>query len=166
MKVMDVSVQDPERTRSIEPASIKISSIMKSPVITIGMDETLNSALELCNSRKIRHLPVVDENDRLAGILTDRDIRFNLSPRLGTLSENNSDRSNLQRPVHLLMGRKIITGTPDMSIAVAAKTMLHHRVGCLPILDGDRRVVGIATESDFLILIAASASAKQTIPRP
>jgi acetoin utilization protein AcuB len=139
----------------IDPIALTLSALMKSPVVSIGMDESLKAALDLCNSRRIRHLPVVDENKSLVGILTDRDIRYHLSPRLGTISENSSDRATLERRVHMVMVRNVITGIPDMTLATAAKTILRNRVGCLPVVDRDNRVVGIVTTSDFLILISS-----------
>ncbi len=142
---------------AIDPVSLTLSSIMKTEVVCIGMDESLKDALDACMARRIRHLPVVDDNRCLVGILTDRDIRYHLSPRLGTISENSSDRATLERRVHMIMARNVITGTPDTSLAAAAKTILRNRVGCLPVVSSDNSVVGIVTVSDFLILISSFA---------
>lgn len=150
---------------AIDPIALDLSAIMTSPVVSIGMDETLQAALDLCMSRRIRHLPVVDEDKSLVGILTDRDIRYHLSPRLGTISENSSDRATLERRLHMVMVRNAITGTPDMSLASAARTILRHRVGCLPVIDKSNHVVGIVTTSDFLILISAAAAEQPGPPR-
>jgi acetoin utilization protein AcuB len=149
----------------IDPVNLTLSSIMKSDVVSIGMDESLKTALDLCMSRRIRHLPVVNEQGSLVGILTDRDIRYHLSPRLGTISENNSDRATLDRRVHIVMVRNVIVGAPDMSLAAAAQTILQNRVGCLPVIDDGHQVVGIVTTSDFLILMAA-ALPDQLLPMP
>lgn len=151
--------------RLIDPSGMTLSSIMKADVVSIGMDESLKSALELCTNRGIRHLPVVDDEGGLVGILTDRDIRYHLSPRLGTISENNSDRATLDRRVHTVMARDVVTGTPDMSLGAAAKKMLHDRVGCLPVIDSDHRVVGVVTTSDFLLLMADSAPEENPAPK-
>jgi len=144
---------------SINPRGMKLDMIMKRDVVSIDMDATLSEALELCMDRRIRHLPVTDDGGRLVGILTDRDIRYYLSPRLGTISENSADRATLERRVHVVMVRKIVVGTPDMSLAAAARKMLDHRVGSLPVVDSDHKLVGIVTANDFLILIAASEPA-------
>lgn len=149
---------------SIEPGTMTLSRIMKTGVVSIGMDATLNAALEICSDQGIRHLPVVDEENRLVGILTDRDIRYHLSPRLGTLSENSSDRALLQRHVHVVMSRSVIVGSPEMTLAEGARLMLTHRVGCLPIVDSDSRIVGLVTTSDYLLLIASAAGANEPTP--
>ncbi len=129
---------------------------MARDVVSIDMDLTLGSAMELCASRRIRHLPVVDENKCLAGMVTDRDLRYFISPRIGTLSENNADRATLSRHVHQIMTRQVISATGDISLSEAAQLMLSHGVGCLPVLDGDRHVIGIITTVDFLRFIAKS----------
>jgi acetoin utilization protein AcuB len=140
----------------IEPDVMTLSAIMKTAVASIGMDATLAEALELCAERRIRHLPVVDEEGRLVGILTDRDIRYHLSPRLGTLSENNTDRASMQRRVHMVMSRQVIVGTAEMTIAEGARLMVRHRLGCIPIIDPDSRIVGIITTTDYLLLLSGS----------
>jgi acetoin utilization protein AcuB len=153
-------------SRLIKPDITTLSVIMTTEVVSIGMDESLKAALDMSNDRRIRHLPVVDENSALVGILTDRDIRYHLSPRLGTISENNSDRATLDRRVHTVMVRMVIMGTPDMSIAAAARKLLQERVGCLPVVDSDRRVVGIVTTSDFLEFLAAAPEPAARIQNP
>ncbi len=150
--------------RLIDPHAMTLSAIMKTNVVSIGMDECLKSALEVCTDARIRHLPVVDEENALVGILTDRDIRYHLSPKLGTISENSSDRATLDRRVHTVMVRNVVTGTPDMSLATAAQMILSDRIGCLPVVDGNRRVVGIVTTSDFLLLLAASPQWPRRVP--
>ena len=131
-----------------------LGSIIRTRVISINMDATLGEAMELCLNRRIRHLPVVDDDGRLAGLMTDRDLRAHISPRMGTISENNADRETLHRRIHLFMVREIVSGFPSMTLAEATGLMLEKRVGCLPVVDEDRRLVGIVTTSDFLGIFA------------
>ncbi len=86
----------------------ELDRVMTEDVVCIDMDFTLLKAIELCSEKRIRHLPVLDEDNRLVGIVTDRDLRYFLSPRLGTISENNSDRESLSRHVHQMMVRKVV----------------------------------------------------------
>ena len=60
--------------RLIDPHAMTLSLIMKKNVVSIGMDECLKSALEACTDARIRHLPFVDEENMLVGILTDTDL--------------------------------------------------------------------------------------------
>jgi acetoin utilization protein AcuB len=110
--------------------------------------------MELCTEKRIRHLPILDDNKQLAGLITDRDIRFHLSPRLGTISENKSDRESLERPIHLIMTRSVIVASEKTSLEEAAQLMLADRLGCLPVVNSDGRVVGIVTAIDFVGYIA------------
>ncbi len=131
-----------------------IMGIMTRDVVCVPMDFTLGKAIELCSEKGIRHLPVLDEHNRLVGIVTDRDLRYFLSPRIGTLSENNSDRDSLARRVHQIMVRQVLCATADTSLSEAAQLMLTNRVGCLPVVDGGQRVIGILTTTDLLRYIA------------
>jgi CBS domain-containing protein len=135
-----------------------VSDIMKSDVFCITMDLTLGAAMEICSRNKIRHLPIVNENGELIGLVTDRDLRFSISPRIGTISENSADRESVKRPVHLIMARELITTNPEMPVAEAAGLMLANRVGCLPVLDPERRVIGLVTATDMLRYIASDAA--------
>ncbi len=149
---------DEEPVSGEEPQSALVSSIMAVKVISIGMDTTLGTAMNVCVENRIRHLPVLDDDEKLVGLLTDRDIRASISPRLGSLSENNADRESLRRHVHVTMIRDLITAYPEMPLAKAASLMLEHRIGCLPVIDKNRHLVGIVTTSDFLRLVAGCQS--------
>jgi acetoin utilization protein AcuB len=129
---------------------IAIENIMTGKVICINMDVTLGDAIELCSQNRIRHLPVLDEDKRLVGLLTDRDLRYSISPRIGTISENNSDRRTLSLHVHRIMNREVITTSAAAPLAEAAQLMLTRRIGCLPVVDSERHVIGIVTTTDLL----------------
>ncbi len=131
-----------------------LSSILKAEVVSVDMDTTVGAAINLCLDRRIRHLPIVDEAGKLVGLVTDRDLRGYISPRVGTISENNAARESLQRHVHVIMIRNLVTGSPTMTLAQAAKLMLERKVGCLPITHEDQKLAGIVTTTDFLRLIA------------
>jgi len=133
-----------------------LDRVMTRDVVCVDMDFTLGKAIELCSEKRIRHLPVLDENHRLAGIVTDRDLRYYCSPRLGTLSENNADRESLERHVHQIMVRRVVCTTADTTLPEAAQLMLTNRVGCLPVVDSGRHVIGIITTSDLIRYIAES----------
>jgi len=137
-----------------EKQKLVLARVMTKDVVCINMDFTVGKAIELCSEKKIRHLPVLDENNRVAGIVTDRDLRYFVSPRLGTISENTSDRESLSRHVHQIMVRKVICVTVGMTLPEAAQLMMANRIGCLPVVDIDRRVMGIITTNDLLRYIA------------
>jgi CBS domain-containing protein len=139
---------------ALDMRSEPLSSIMSTKIVSIDMDASVGAASELCSNRRIRHLPVLDEGRKLVGLLTDRDLRACISPRIGTLSENNADRETLHRHVHVVMTRHVVTGTPTMTLAQAAALMLERKVGCLPVVHKDGSLAGIVTTTDFLRVIA------------
>jgi CBS domain-containing protein len=133
---------------------VEIENIMTREVICTNMDITLSDAIELCSQNRIRHLPILDEDKRLTGLVTDRDLRYSISPRIGTISENNSDRGTLKIHIHRIMKREVITISAEASLAEAAKLMLTNRIGCLPVVDGEHHIVGIVTTADILRYLA------------
>jgi acetoin utilization protein AcuB len=112
--------------------------------------------MELCIEKRIRHLPILDEHKQLAGIITDRDLRLHLSPRIGTLAENKTDRESLEQPIHLMMRHTVVVASADTTVAEAAQLMLENRVGCLPVINLGRHVIGIVTTTDLLRYLAES----------
>lgn len=133
---------------------ILLKDVMQKDVIRAGMDATLGEAMTICCQHRIRHLPVISGEGKLTGLVTDRDLRFYISHRLGTIMENKTDRETLHHHLHVMMIRRVVTGAPGMTITQAARLMLDNRIGCLPVVDADNSLVGIVTAGDFLRLIA------------
>ncbi len=131
-----------------------VKNLMNRDVVCADMDTPLGKAMDLCSEKRIRHLPVLDEHKQLVGLVTDRDLRYYVSPRLGTISENRSDRESLERPLHLIMVRNVVVASEEAALSEAAGLMLANRVGCLPIVDTDQHVVGIITTTDLIRYIA------------
>jgi acetoin utilization protein AcuB len=152
--ILKKRLSDDKDTMLNEKIMPGLDSIMAGNVFCIDMDTTVGRAIELCSEKRIRHLPVLDDNKVLVGVVTDRDLRYFISPRLGTLSENNSDRATLTRHVHQVMVRQVTCVGLDTTLPEAAQLMLTNSVGCLPVLDSERHVVGILTKTDLLRYIA------------
>lgn len=152
---MEANEQD--RSGSIPPGTkepLRLESVMQKNIVRADTDTTVGEAMTICFQHRIRHLPVLNSQGRLVGIVTDRDLRFYISHRLGTIMENNTDRETLHRHLHIVMVRRVITGRPDMTVADAARLMVDYHVGCLPVVDAENRLLGIMTSGDFLRLIA------------
>jgi acetoin utilization protein AcuB len=99
---------------------------------------------------KVRHLPVVGPAGTLTGIVTDRDLRHGLLAPVVFGGANTTVETVLENArVSDLMSRSVVTASPGEDLADAARTMLEHRIGCLPVV-ADGRVVGIVTETDLL----------------
>jgi acetoin utilization protein AcuB len=137
---------------------------MRRPVVTIRRDETLDAAWRLLQRRKVRHLPVVDDQGRLVGIVTDRDLRHALiDPRLRRRARRllaptvataaslaATARSLAALPVEQVMTRAALTVSPETTLREAALLMHERRVGALPVVEAGGRVVGMLSEVDVV----------------
>ena len=124
--------------------------IQKNPV-SIGPDASYYEARNLIHEKGVRHLPVVDKNNMLIGIVTDRDIR-EAAPSDATLlsvQELNYLLGKLKVSSFMTPKGKLITITPDTIIEEAVQLMHDNKIGCLPVLEGGK-LYGIFTETDAL----------------
>jgi acetoin utilization protein AcuB len=118
-----------------------IREIMKTDVVTVSPQTKLCEAYKTMNEGKIRHLPVV-ENNRLVGIITDRDLRYSTS----RLAERPFDP---EAEVKEIMTHNVITAHPNDPIETAARIMRDLKISSLVILENDK-LVGIVTSIDLL----------------
>jgi acetoin utilization protein AcuB len=124
--------------------------IQKNPV-TINPEASFFDARNLIHEKGIRHLPVVDKNNALVGIVTDRDIR-EAAPSDATLlsvQELNYLLGKLKVSSFMTPKAKLITITPDTLIEEAVQLMHDNKIGCLPVVEGGK-LYGIFTETDAL----------------
>ncbi|HSE93327.1 MAG TPA: CBS domain-containing protein [Methylomirabilota bacterium] len=118
---------------------------MSRPAVTIHQDAAARGAWALMRNRGIRHLPVVNAEGGLVGIVTDRDLRqlvFDPAIRARLVASARSDLT-----VGAVMTRAVITTCPETPILEATRLMHERKIGALPVVEGDR-VTGIFTESD------------------
>jgi CBS domain-containing membrane protein len=131
----------------------RVRDLMSPVVKTLGRNDKLSIADEVMAAERIRHLPVLDENGDLCGIVSQRDLfRGALARALGY---GDVARSKILGAlvVKEVMTTDVVVTAPDTPAAAAARTMLERKIGCLPVVDGGR-LVGIVTESDFLRVVA------------
>ena len=124
---------------------------IRTNVVTIGPDASFYEARALIRDKGIRHLPVVDKNGHLVGLLTDRDIREAAPSDATTLSihELNYLLGKLKVSAFMTPKDKLITISPDTLIEEAVELMSDHKIGCLPVVE-DEKLFGIFTETDAL----------------
>lgn len=124
--------------------------IQRSPV-TIRPDASFFEARSLIHDKGIRHLPVVDKENRLVGIVTESDIREAGPSDVAMLSVKElTDLLGTLKVSELMVPReKVITITPDTLIEEAIQLMHDNKIGCLPVVD-EGKLYGIFTETDAL----------------
>jgi CBS domain-containing protein len=126
-----------------------VRDLMTDPVVTLTLGDTLAVAEETMLRAKVRHLPVTAGDERLVGLITHGMI---LSAWVGhgdPLHERHADVAR-DVPVEMIMRRELITIPPGAPAAAAARIMEDKRIGCVPVVEDDGRLVGIMTESDFV----------------
>ena len=126
-----------------------VETIMTRHVVTVSMDETLRHVRELFHSVRFHHLVVV-EKGRVVGVISDRDLLKNVSPFVGKATERTQDSFTLERKVHQIMSRRLVSCGPEIGIGQAGRLMLDHKVSCLPVLNGTGACIGIVTMRDIL----------------
>ena len=122
-----------------------VRQIMNTNVITLGSKDTIRLALETMKQNRIRHIPIVKENDCLVGIITERDVK-DASP---SVFQHGLNEDFLNKPIKSIMSTNLITGHPLDFVEEIAAVLIEHKIGCLPILQDDR-LVGLLTETDLL----------------
>jgi len=130
----------------LEDKQMQIVNLMTSDPVTIGPRDTLSGAKSIMDAGHFRRVPVLDEG-RLVGILTERDLR----EYTGYLESTR---------VNAAMRTALVTVTPYNTVEDAARLMLKHKIGGLPIV-ADGTLVGIVTTSDLLrafLLVVAGTS--------
>jgi acetoin utilization protein AcuB len=126
---------------------MNVTEIMTKAPLTVAPSETVAQADELMTSNKIRQLPIVDEN-RLVGIITDRDIRSFLSASL--LESPETREKALNTKVREIMTTSPITLSPDDDLEEAVELLIEEKMGGIPVVDDVEDLVGIVTYVDVL----------------
>ena len=116
--------------------------------LTIGAEDSLQTAIDLLHKHNIRELPVV-EHGRLIGIVTDRDLR-QVAPSYPVFRDQQEIRYHLQNlKVAAAMTVDPLVVSPETSLVEAAKLLHTHRVGSLPVVE-DEKLVGLISITDLL----------------
>ena len=129
--------------------NILVEEVMSTDVFTLERNDKLNVADELMKQQRIRHIPVVNSDGDLCGILTQRDLfRGILLKSLGYGSRLEG-KLLVSLSIKDAMHEDVLTISPDSPLSDAATLMLSRKVGCLPVVDGER-LVGMISEADFV----------------
>jgi len=116
---------------------MRVSEIMSQEIYFISPDKRVGQALQLMHKHQIRHLPVMDRG-RMVGWITSRDLREVL---LASMLEKIT--------VADIMIKAPLSVTADTSVEEAARLIMEHKIGGMPVLDGDR-LVGVLTMLDVI----------------
>jgi len=118
---------------------MQVESYMTHAPVTIRDDTDYWQAIEIMRDKNLHHIPVVNENDNVVGILTRRDLKI-------------ASMRFKEAPVEVseVMHSPVVTIEPEGLLSEAAQQMIDNRIGGLPVLDANGEVAGILTETDLL----------------
>ena len=143
-------VASPSSAKSVRGSRERsVRDLMTERVFTLKARDDLEALYDLMDSRRVRHVPIVDNEGELVGLVTDRDLS---RTALGAVEELplSVERDILRRRrIRDIMVTEPDTIEPDAPLADAAEMLLENKVGCLPVVEG-LHLVGIITEADFV----------------
>lgn len=128
-----------------------VRDVMTKDVVTVDRNDKLAVADDVMRLGRIRHMPVIDEDGALAGIVSQRDLFHSGLLRALGYGTRAKDQALGLLSLKEAMKTDVVTVTPDAPLHEAAKLMLARKIGCLVVVEG-RKVVGMITESDFVKL--------------
>ncbi|MDH3628187.1 MAG: CBS domain-containing protein [Acidobacteriota bacterium] len=128
---------------------LAVRDLMTATPFSLTGDATLFELGELMDDKGIRHVPVVDDDGEVIGLVSQRDfVRMALAPAESLPVSLQVDALHVGTVADVMVN-DVETVDPDTNIASAARVMLENKFGCLPVVEGSR-LVGILTEADFV----------------
>lgn len=122
-----------------------VERIMTSPCIMINERSTIEDALEIMAQKDVRHLPVIDNESHVVGIISDRDIKMALPSILG----DEDPQRMLTLPISKIMHKQVITCHPLDFVEDIAEDFYEASIGSIPVVS-NRKCIGIVTQKDML----------------
>ncbi|MBI3796309.1 MAG: CBS domain-containing protein [Deltaproteobacteria bacterium] len=138
---------------------MSVSQWMTKSVMTIKPQDTMGHARERLAKYRINQLPVV-VNEKLVGIVTDRDVRDAYPSSLRLFHGKDIDEFGDSHTVEEIMTYNVVAIAPETSLREAAQRLRRQRFGALPVVENGK-LVGIITRSDLLDALLADASPEE-----
>lgn len=135
---------------------VLVRDVMSREVVTVRRNDQLALSDGAMQEHRVRHIPVLDDDDLLCGIISQRDLFRGMLLRSIGFGTRAEERLLESFAVKDAMIDDVFSTAADTPLKDAAALMLEHKIGCLPVVEGEGKVVGILTESDFVKLATAS----------
>ncbi len=129
--------------------------------LTMEPTASITEAHRYMRENNIRHLPIVDKRNRLAGLVTRETLLQAMPSSVTTLSIWEMNYALNKLKVRDVMVKDVVTVEEDVSIEKAARTMAENKIGCLPVMRGEV-LVGIVTDTDMLSTLMELMGARQS----
>ena len=135
------------------PTRLQVRDVMSREVHTVKRNDELAIADALMKQKRVRHLPVLDEDGKVCAVVSQRDLFRGALLRALGYGSRAEELMLKQVAVKEAMSAEIQTTAPDTPVADAARLMIERKIGCLPVIESGR-LIGIVTETDFVRLVA------------
>ncbi|MCP4296038.1 MAG: CBS domain-containing protein [Proteobacteria bacterium] len=122
---------------------------MQKDPISLKLGQSLKDASRVIKLERVRHIPVVDEQNHIVGIITDRDVKKASASDATTLDIHELLYLMDKIKIEDIMTKQVVTVDPSMPLEQAAKILHDKKFGCLPVVSGGE-LVGILTTADIL----------------
>lgn len=142
---------------------MRVEDLMTKKVYTVEPQDMIDRVFFLIHYEKVRHLPVI-EKGKVVGIVSDRDLYKALGPKSNSNSisaEGTTELYVLPKKVTHIMHRGVITVQTDTYASKAAALMAENKIGALPVVDSNNKLVGILSSTDILQVFAKLESANE-----
>ena len=147
---------------------MKVKEIMVKDVTSISPETGCSEALDLLEKMQISGLPVIDENGKLVGMFTEKDVLSYMLPsyieKVGRFIYEENPKSTKKKLMELnkikvrqLMRKDVVTTTEDTTLCEVARIMLTQKARRIPVIDKSGKVVGIVARCDILKVFAKEA---------
>src|SRR5699024_3612472 len=121
-----------------------VERIMTSPVVTLHVNDTIHEVMNLMSRLSIRHIPIVDDDNNLAGIISDKDVNL----ALPSIASKVADLS-LDLELCNIMRQQVTTCHPLHFVEENTKDFYHFAISAIPVMHG-KKIVCIVTQKDML----------------
>ena len=132
--------------------SIWVSEVMSRDPVTVKMNDRIEEAFGLMRDNQIRHLPVLDRDGNIQGVLSDRDLLKDVGQSKPWVLQEKMLNLRSHHFVRDFMTPTPEVINPDSTLFEAGLILLENKISCVPVVEGNQ-VVGILTETDFVKLI-------------
>ncbi|MCZ6874303.1 MAG: CBS domain-containing protein [bacterium] len=130
--------------------SLTVKDYMHTELLTVTPEDFVHTAHDRMQEARIRHLPVVTQEQKLVGIVTDRDVRQASASRLAQFDVYEAPEQLEALQVQRIMTTPVLTVQQDTPVADAGQRLLEQRLGCLPVVRAGNVVEGIITVTDLI----------------
>lgn len=138
-----------------------VAALMTPDPETVSVHATAADARRVMSRRRVRHVPVVDDQGHLSGLISLTDIMQYMTNPTGEVQR---DADPLDHVSVRQMMSHVLPAVPRWAVlSQAARKLLDEKLSCLPVVDEDFRVVGILTEADFVRVVAEMLEADEAL---